>query len=121
MGALCASSDRFGGIESLPGTGRSGPIPAEVGELVLSTQSGRLRPYANVQSGDAPETSIRDRHCGRASALYVSTATRRTIADAGSARSASRHASSRERVGQVFTCNVIGRCEIGVGSHVARR
>ena len=45
---------------------------------------------------------------------------RRTIADAGSARRASRPASSRERVGQVFTCKVIGRCGIGVGSFAMR-
>ena len=58
-------------------------------------------------------------HC--VSEWNASTTIRRTIADAGSARSANRPASSRERVGHVFICNVMGRCGIGVGAHIARR
>ena len=53
--------------------------------------------------------------------LNASTAILRTIADAGSARSANRPARSRERVGHVLTCNVMGRCGMGVGFHTARR
>lgn len=51
----------------------------------------------------------------------ASTAIRRTKADVGSERTANRPASSRERVGHVLTCSVMGRFGIGVGSHSARR
>jgi hypothetical protein len=53
-------------------------------------------------------------------AFKASIAMLRTIADAGSARSASRPASSRDRVGHVLTCNVMGRCGMGVGFQAAR-
>ena len=44
-----------------------------------------------------------------------------TVAEAGSAREASRPASLRERAGQVFACNIMGRCGIGVGFQETRR
>jgi len=51
----------------------------------------------------------------------ASTAILRRMADAGSERSANRPASSRERVGHVLTCNVMGRSGMGVGFQAERR
>jgi len=69
--------------------------------------------------------SFRSSNCrslGAVSALAsnASTAILCTMADAGRERSATRPASSRERVGHVLTCNVMGRFGMGVGFHAAR-
>ena len=53
-------------------------------------------------------------------ALFAAILIDDAIAAAGSSRFLTRPASSTERVGQLLMWNVIGRCGIGVGSHMVR-
>lgn len=86
---------------------------------------------AQLAGSGSSESYTKSRLSGRAKRTWstafshhyskASTAMRRTMADVGSERTANRPASSRERVGHVLTCSVMGRFGIGVGSHSARR
>jgi len=73
------------------------------------------------------KTAVIDGFLGLAAMTLVAcgtpekTAILRTMAEAGRERRANLPASSRERVGHVLTCNVMGRSGMGVGFHAARR